>query len=183
MSKGIGKQLRIGIIGTGGMGGRHARNLAREVAASRVTGIFEPDTARRDAVAAETGATQLCETADELLAHPDVEAVLVAAPDRFHADLTRACIEVGRGPHAEHARKAPRRAGIDPGDFRVGPGRAHDDGVRLALDVQVVGEPCLPEQVGPVLTPTHRPAGERHARHARPLRTGAEPSAPDLIQR
>lgn len=90
------KQVRVGVIGTGGMGGRHARNLTNEVAAAQVVALADVDTARLQEVAAECGATHTFTDAIDLIRHPAVEAVLVAAPDRFHAALTTACIAAGK---------------------------------------------------------------------------------------
>lgn len=90
------RPVRVGVIGAGGMGGRHARNLANEVAAAQVVALADVDTARLQQVAAECGAAHTFADADELIRHPDVDAVLVAAPDRFHAALTQACIDAGK---------------------------------------------------------------------------------------
>ena len=38
--------LRVGVIGTGGMGGRHARNLAHRVAGAKVAAVMDADEAR-----------------------------------------------------------------------------------------------------------------------------------------
>ncbi|HRW48868.1 MAG TPA: Gfo/Idh/MocA family oxidoreductase [Caldilinea sp.] len=90
------RPVRVGVIGTGGMGGRHVRNLTNEVAAAQVMALADVDTARLQAVAAACGAAHTFADAADLIRHPDVEAVLVAAPDRFHAALTAACIEAGK---------------------------------------------------------------------------------------
>jgi myo-inositol 2-dehydrogenase/D-chiro-inositol 1-dehydrogenase len=90
------RRVRIGVIGTGGMGGRHARNLTHEVGAAQVVALSDVDTARLAQVAAECGAAHTFTDAHELIHHPDVEAVLIAAPDRFHAALTYACIAAGK---------------------------------------------------------------------------------------
>lgn len=89
-------QIRVGIVGAGGMGGRHARNLAREVAGARVMGLMEPDEARRADVAEESGAPLAFNDPYALIAHPDIDAVVIAAPDQLHADLCRVCIETGK---------------------------------------------------------------------------------------
>ncbi len=86
----------VGVIGTGGMGGRHVRNLTHEVAAARVVALADVDMARLQQVAAECGAAHAFTDANDLIRHPEVEAVLVAAPDRFHAALTQACIAAGK---------------------------------------------------------------------------------------
>jgi myo-inositol 2-dehydrogenase/D-chiro-inositol 1-dehydrogenase len=89
-------RVRIGVIGTGGMGGRHARNLTHEVGAAQVVALSDVDTARLAQVATECGAAHTFTDAHDLINHPDVEAVLIAAPDRFHASLTHACIAAGK---------------------------------------------------------------------------------------
>ena len=90
------RRVRIGVIGTGGMGGRHVRNLTNEVGAAQVVALSDVDTVRLAQVAAECGAAHTFTDAHDLIRHPDVEAVLIAAPDRFHAALTRACIDAGK---------------------------------------------------------------------------------------
>lgn len=90
------RQARIGVIGTGGMGGRHVRNLTNEVAAAQVVALSDVDAARMQQVAAACGAIHTFTDAQALINHPDVEAVLIAAPDRFHAALTRACLDAGK---------------------------------------------------------------------------------------
>ena len=78
------------------MGGRHARNLTREVAGARVVALVDPDEERRAAVASETGAALTFNDPYALIAHHDVDAVVIAAPDQFHAELARACIKPGK---------------------------------------------------------------------------------------
>ena len=90
------KQIRIGVIGTGGMGGRHVRNLTREVAAAQVVAVMDIDESRMQQAAEEGGARHLFSNANALIMHPEVDAILIATPDEFHTDLTRACIEAGK---------------------------------------------------------------------------------------
>lgn len=88
--------LKVGVIGTGGMGGRHVRNLTNEVASAQVVALADVDQVRMKEVAAASGATHTFTDGYELINHPEVEAVLIAAPDRFHASLTQACIAAGK---------------------------------------------------------------------------------------
>ena len=105
--------VNIGIIGTGGMGGQHAANLNNEVAAANIAAIMDVDAARAREVAESCGGAALYSDAEQLIAAPDVDAVLIAAPDRFHAGLTRG---VCRSRQAGVVRKT---AG-DPGRRRQG---------------------------------------------------------------
>ena len=90
------KPIKIGVIGTGEMGGRHVRNLTNEVAEAQVVALADVDQARMKEVAAFCGATHTFSDGNALIHHPDVEAVLIAAPDRFHAALAHACIAAGK---------------------------------------------------------------------------------------
>lgn len=90
------KPIQIGVIGVGGMGERHVHNLTQEVSAARVVALSDVDPARLASVAAACGAAYTFTDGEELIHHPDVEAVLIAAPDRFHAALTRACLAAGK---------------------------------------------------------------------------------------
>ncbi len=90
------KTANIGIIGTGGMGGRHAVNLNDEVAAANVAAIMDVDAARASEVAAMCGGAAVYTDAEQLIAGAEVDAVLIAAPDRFHAELARACVAAGK---------------------------------------------------------------------------------------
>jgi myo-inositol 2-dehydrogenase/D-chiro-inositol 1-dehydrogenase len=89
-------KLRVGIIGTGGMGGRHARNLAHRVAAAEVVAIMDLDKARAAAVAADCGGATVFTDAAALIDDSAVDAVVIASPDPTHADLAVACIEAGK---------------------------------------------------------------------------------------
>ena len=88
--------IKVGVIGAGGMGGRHVNNLTNEVATAQVVALMDVDEARLHKVAAACGAHHTFTDGHALINHPAVEAVLIAAPDRFHADLARACIAAGK---------------------------------------------------------------------------------------
>ena len=106
----IARNLRVGVIGTGGMGGRHARNLASRVAGAEVVAIMDLDAARAAAVAADCGGAAVLTDAAVLIADSDVDAVVIASPDPTHADLAVACIEAGKPTLCE------KPLGVDLGD-------------------------------------------------------------------
>jgi myo-inositol 2-dehydrogenase / D-chiro-inositol 1-dehydrogenase len=88
--------LRIGIIGAGIMGADHARIFAEEVPGTALQVICDADLNRAKAAADATGAKNVA--VDPLLVINDaaVDAVVIAAPDQFHAPLTLACIAAGK---------------------------------------------------------------------------------------
>jgi myo-inositol 2-dehydrogenase/D-chiro-inositol 1-dehydrogenase len=90
------KPIRIGLIGSGGMGGRHALNLARQVAAAEVAVIMDRDRARAEAVATTCGGARVVDDARALIADPTVDAVVIASPDPTHAELALACLAAGK---------------------------------------------------------------------------------------
>ncbi len=88
-------QLRVGVIGTGGMGARHARNIDNQVADAMLTAVMDIDADRAAAVAEPAGA-QVFTDGYELIASDAVDAVMIASPDPTHAPLAAACLEHGK---------------------------------------------------------------------------------------
>jgi myo-inositol 2-dehydrogenase / D-chiro-inositol 1-dehydrogenase len=88
--------LRLAIIGAGVMGADHARIFADEVPGTRLQVICDADDARARSVAEATGAQATKADPEAAIADPQVDAVVIAAPDRFHAPLTLACIAAGK---------------------------------------------------------------------------------------
>ncbi|MFN0192368.1 MAG: Gfo/Idh/MocA family protein, partial [Aestuariivirga sp.] len=84
--------LRIGLIGAGIMGADHARIFAEEVPGIVLQAICDADQGRARRVADDTGARNVVGDPQALIADSAVDAVVIAAPDQFHAPLTLACI-------------------------------------------------------------------------------------------
>jgi myo-inositol 2-dehydrogenase/D-chiro-inositol 1-dehydrogenase len=89
------KEVRIGVIGTGVMGTDHARKLAGKIPGGRLTALQDFDAPRAAALARELGVIALSDT-DALIAHPDVDAVIVCSPDLTHAALGLKVIAAGK---------------------------------------------------------------------------------------
>jgi myo-inositol 2-dehydrogenase/D-chiro-inositol 1-dehydrogenase len=85
----------VGVIGAGAMGADHIRTLSTSVPSARVSAVydFNPDTAR--AAASPVGA-DVAGSAEELIESSSVDAVIIASPDRTHAELVRACLAAGK---------------------------------------------------------------------------------------
>jgi myo-inositol 2-dehydrogenase / D-chiro-inositol 1-dehydrogenase len=88
--------VRIGIIGAGIMGADHARVFAEEVPGVSLQVICDADAARAIAAADATGAASVSADPHAVIADSRVDAVVIAAPDQFHAPLTLACIAAGK---------------------------------------------------------------------------------------
>src|SRR5512141_1384553 len=88
--------LSVGVIGTGGMGPRHALNLHRAVGNARVAAVYDLDQDRARQVAGRCGQARVSADPETLINDPHVDAVLVASPDEAHARLTLACLQAGK---------------------------------------------------------------------------------------
>src|SRR5690606_2273741 len=96
MTSGDHMAVKVGIVGAGVMGADHARILATSVAGAELMAVSDPDSARRNALAADLGIKASYGDAMELIADPDVTAVIVASPDPTHKPLTLACLDAGK---------------------------------------------------------------------------------------
>ncbi|MBE9603974.1 Gfo/Idh/MocA family oxidoreductase [Acetobacteraceae bacterium H6797] len=83
--------LKLGVLGVGYLGRFHALKAAKGVR-HRLIGVADADPARASSVAIETGAPPL--TIDGLIAASD--AVLIASPTRFHAELATKALNAGK---------------------------------------------------------------------------------------
>src|SRR5688572_13956363 len=88
--------VRVGLVGAGVMGADHAAILAKQVSGAKLSAISDADGQRAAAVASTTGARLIFDDARELVAHPEVDAVIVASPDGTHAELVLACLAAGK---------------------------------------------------------------------------------------
>ncbi len=88
--------LRIGLIGAGIMGADHARIFAEDVPGVSLQAICDADQARARAAADATGAKSIASDPLAVINDAAVDAVVIAAPDQFHAALTLACIAAGK---------------------------------------------------------------------------------------
>jgi myo-inositol 2-dehydrogenase/D-chiro-inositol 1-dehydrogenase len=88
--------LSVGVIGTGGMGTRHAVNLHRYIGGARVAAVYDLDERRAAQAAGQCGAARVMADPLGLIGDEGVEAVLIASPDDTHAGLTLACLKAGK---------------------------------------------------------------------------------------
>ena len=140
-----------GLIGAGGSGRFHAESLARRVPGARLAVVADPAPGVAAELAAELACDVTYDDGRDLIADDRVEAVLIAAPPRFHADLVVAAAEAGKAvfcekPMAvtrEDAERAVRAAAGVP--LQVGFNRRFDRGFRAARDMVVAGQVGTPQ--------------------------------------
>jgi myo-inositol 2-dehydrogenase / D-chiro-inositol 1-dehydrogenase len=88
--------LRVGVIGVGRMGADHADRLAHRVANARLVAVADPDQDRAADLAAQFTGVRVFADPLDLIADPDVDAVLIASPGFVHEEQVLACITAGK---------------------------------------------------------------------------------------
>ena len=144
--------VAVGLIGAGWIGAFHGETLARRLPGARLAGVADPAPGAAERLAGSLGAPKATTDPAELLADPAVEAVLIAAPARFHADLEAAA---GAGKavfcekpmaltvaDADRAIAAAQAAGVP---LQVGFNRRFDTGFRAAHDLVAAGRLGTPQ--------------------------------------
>ena len=150
--------LKVGVIGAGLIGLEHLDRLAHRIVGSTVSAVFDPVTDRSARAAAAVGAITR-DTALDLIAAPDVDAVVIASPGERHAEQVIACIAAGKPVLCEKplattpddaqavlaVELAAGRRFVQVGFMRRFD-RAYLD-VKHALTAGVIGEPLLAHAV------------------------------------
>ena len=90
------QNLSVGVIGTGGMGTRHALNVHRSAGNARVAAVYDLDQDRARQVAGMCGQALVFEDPERLINDPQVDAVMIVSPDDTHTRLTLACLQAGK---------------------------------------------------------------------------------------
>ena len=147
--------MRIGVIGAGGMGSLHVRLLASAVVGAELVAVADVELDRAAALAREVGIGGVHGDGLELIASPDVDAVVVASSPETHEVLVHACLEAGKPVLCEKplATSADAGRGIVAAEAAggrrlvdVGFMRRYDHGYRdlkRRLDDGEIGDPLL----------------------------------------
>jgi predicted dehydrogenase len=164
--------LRIGVIGLGFFGSRHARILAAHPAAELVA-VCDRNSAAL-ARASDSLKARGYDDFRQLLTHPDLQAVSICLPDRLHEEAAIAAAEAGKAILLEkplaHSATAARRIveAVDTHGSRLMVGHI----LRFDPRYVQVYEAAAPERLG---TPIHLRA-KRNGTRSTARRLGANSS-------
>src|ERR1700747_3675040 len=90
------RKLGVGVLGVGEMGKRHAENIRRLVPEARLVAVADVAVERARQVTAELEIEHSYGTLEALLECKDLDAVLIATPDKFHAQAVGIAARAGK---------------------------------------------------------------------------------------
>ena len=148
------QKLHIGIIGAGRIGRVHAETLAFRLPESQIVAITDVNREAAQSVAARCNISRVVESSAEILADPQVQAVLICSSTNTHADLIVAAAKAGKHIFCEkpiafsldtidNALAAVKAAGVQ---LQIGFNRRFDANfarVRQAVASGEIGTPSL----------------------------------------
>ena len=95
------RSVGVALVGSGRMGSFHGATLAQRLPGVRLTAVADPAPGAAEQLAAGLGAASAYADPGRAFADPAVDAVVIAAPARFHADLIVAAAEAGKSVFCE----------------------------------------------------------------------------------
>jgi myo-inositol 2-dehydrogenase / D-chiro-inositol 1-dehydrogenase len=96
-----GQPIGVALVGSGRMGAYHGATLAQRLPDARLVAVADPAPGTAERLAAGWGAPAAYTDPAEAFGDPAVDAVVIAAPARFHADLITAAANAGKAVFCE----------------------------------------------------------------------------------
>lgn len=90
------RKLGIGVIGVGTMGKQHAQNIRCLIPEARLVAVADADLNRAEQVASELEIKQYYNSIEALVERPDIQAIVIATPAKFHGAAIRVCAQAGK---------------------------------------------------------------------------------------
>ena len=90
------RKIKMGVLGVGEMGKRHAENLRRLVPGAELIAIADVAEARAKQVAEELEIEHAFGNLDAMLESKGLQAVVIATPDKFHAQAVIQAAKAGK---------------------------------------------------------------------------------------
>ena len=91
-----GDPVRVGVVGLGRLGKRHATNLALRVPGAELVAACSPSADEREWAKATLGTKHLYADYAQLLAHPGLDAVFLVTPNTVHPEQIVAGLRAGK---------------------------------------------------------------------------------------
>jgi predicted dehydrogenase len=152
-------KLGVGVLGVGEMGKRHAENIRRLIPEARLAAVADFAAPRAKLVAAELEIEHWFGSLEEMVEHKEVDCVLIAIPDKFHAKAVCTVAAAGKNmlcekplatnlADAKAALAAVSKAGVA---LQLGFMRRYDRAYLAAMkriEAGEIGEPLIFKSIG-----------------------------------
>jgi myo-inositol 2-dehydrogenase / D-chiro-inositol 1-dehydrogenase len=148
------RKVKIAVIGTGRMGSIHARNISKLIPEADLVAVCDIRLEVAQAVADELGVQRVVKDYHDLLADPEIEAILIATSTDTHAFIMKDVAAAGKDIFCEkplalelnkidEALAEVKKAGVK---LQVGFNRRFDKSYKQVHDIVASGEigrPCI----------------------------------------
>lgn len=152
-------KLGVGVLGVGEMGKRHAENLRRLVPEARLIAVADVAAGRARQVADELEIEHSYGSLEEMVQRKDIDAVVIATPDKFHAQGVRVAAAAGKSILCEKpialtiddAEAALREVARTKVPLQIGFMRRYDPAYSAAMErinAGEIGTPVIFKSVG-----------------------------------
>jgi inositol 2-dehydrogenase len=152
-------KLGVGVVGIGEMGKRHAENLRHLVPEAKLIAVADVASGRARQVAEDLEIPHAYDNLEAMLERHDIQCVVIAAPDKFHAQAVCAAAAAGKNilcekplalnlEDAQAALKAVADARVQ---LQIGFMRRYDPAYALAMqriEAGEIGEPVIFKSLG-----------------------------------
>ena len=133
--------IKVGVIGAGWMVKYHAEGFRK--AGAEIVAVADPAPGAAEKAAAEWGIAKTFESVDKMLAEaPELDAVSIIVPNKFHAPLAIQCLKAGKHVFCE---KPP---GLNAGEVEEMVKIAEETGKKLMFNFNNRASPRIPGNEG-----------------------------------
>lgn len=142
-------RVRIGSVGLGRLGLRHAENIASRIQNAELTAICDVDRAKLEQTADRLGVRHRFTAFEDMIACKDIDAVVLVSPSALHTGQIKAALDAGKhvfsekplGVSVAECKDAEKAVEAHPGlVFLLGFMRRFDESYKYAHDKVAAGE-------------------------------------------
>lgn len=89
-------KIQVGVIGTGRIGKLHIEHIAQDIPEADLVALCSLDRPSMDSLAEQFNVTQTVDDYTELLADPQIDAVLITSATNTHVEISQAAAKAGK---------------------------------------------------------------------------------------